>query len=1265
MPYDIFVSYSRRDNNRGQVSQLIGQIRDDCEQLTGDELRCFFDLEEIRSMDDWRHRILGGLRESKIFLLILSPAYLASDYCQWEIVEFLKYEHSRAVQGQGVAQIYFVEIPDLDSPDSQQEATEWLAGVRRRNHIDLRPWYNDGAAALAQDDVRERLADLERSISHRLTRLKRIVNAPGNLPAHNPRFVGRETEMERLHRAAGLGQYGILTAVQGVGGLGKTALAIQYAYAYADFYPGGRWMIGCAGRDDLAGAIRSLDVDLGVQFTDDEKTDDTRAARRILANMRERAEKGAAERAAEPNPPSARALIILDNVDAPDMLRPPQIDLVSGQNWLHVIATTRLDPGETGWDTDRHTHVPVDELPDDDALRLIESHQPDGRFQSETERDAAREIVGLLGGFTLAVEVVAVHLGERHGRLRCADLLTRLRRDGVDAIAKETRRSVNHVERLMSVTLAPTLELLSEPELEVLTTASLCPPDSVVLPWLRAVVAERYPELGRDAEPGYDDPWSSLVNHLIGLRLLQVIDWADDTITPRICRMHRVVLSAVRQRAQEEMTERRDSLLRVALDRAGFLKREWLEWTNRWEIEPLAQFAEHLSEVDSEDACRINRLAALCLDKIGLHRAAVPILRMVLESREQSLGSDHPDTLSIVNDLAAQLEKSGDYTSAEPLLRRALAARERLFGPYHRDTLTTVNNLAFLLQIKCDFPSAELLYRRALAGREQSLGIDDPDTLTSLNNLGTLLVSKGDLISAEPLLCQALNGRERTLGPEHPETLVVANNLAALFRRRGDLESAEALYRRAFEGSERALGSDHPMTLSKASNLALLLERKGDHKAAASLRQLALKASERVLGPDHPDTLTCVNCLADSLKNEGDVESALTLSWRVLRGRERVLGPDHPHTLDSASAVALLLQRKGSYDQSEDLNRRALEGRERVLGRDHPDTLTSVNNLAYVLQCKRHYDAAELLLRRGLADSERVLGPDHAHTLTFVHNLAHMLQSKGVYGLAESLYRRAAEGRGRVLGVDHPDTLTSVHNLAHVLQYRGELDSAEPLYRRALEGNERVLGPDHPDTHTVAQNFAGLLEKMGRHAESTELRRKRIAILAAKPETPPLTLRHLALDSYKVEDYETAEGLLVRVLNADFEVPGTRCHLARVCLINNNDTEAALHAEEAWRRVAEAPPYIVGRILWFKTLFALLNSAPSDPFVGRLKMVMQSDDAHLGWDMARVLEHLKPRLPADQHAFLAALIAALSDQANGGALDQFEWWRNAIPQPIT
>ena len=208
-------------------------------------------------------------------------------------------------------------IPGLDTPDFNQRRPEWVTRIRRRNHVDLRPWYDEGAAALRQSDVRKRLDDLRRSLADRLSRLRRIADAPGNLLAHNPRWVGRGEEMGRLHEAAGLGAFGVLTAVQGVGGMGKTALAIQYAYSYADFYPGGRWMIGCARQTSVAAAVRSLNSAVWALGSARKRKLTTCTATRVLSVLQDRAEKGAAARAGERHPPGPRACFILDNVDDP------------------------------------------------------------------------------------------------------------------------------------------------------------------------------------------------------------------------------------------------------------------------------------------------------------------------------------------------------------------------------------------------------------------------------------------------------------------------------------------------------------------------------------------------------------------------------------------------------------------------------------------------------------------------------------------------------------------------------------------------------------------------------------------------------------------------------------------------------------------------------------------------------------------------------------------------------------------------------------
>ena len=895
MPYDLFISYSRRDNTDGRVTELVERIADDYRQFSGEELPYFFDKHDIHGMDDWRHTILDGLKQSHLFLLVLSPDYLKSPYCEWEIVEYLKYESARAVLGEGVAPIYFVTIPGLDEPGFEQRAAAWFARVRRRQHFDLRPWFDAGRQALESQDVRTRLDDLERSLRTRLSRLRRIASAPGNLPAHNPRFVGREAEMRGLHEAAGLGQLGVISAVHGIGGLGKTALAIQYAFAYADFYPGGRWLIGCAGMPGLAAAIRTLDADLGVEFTDAEKLDDTRAAKRILQTLQERSERGAAARAGEPNPPQPRALLILDNVDDARLLHPPHTDLLSGRTWLHVLATTRLGPKELSPDDVRHRLLAVDELPADDALRLIESYQPQGRFASDDERAAAREIVTLLQGFTLAVEVVAVHLAERGGQLTCAALRDRLEAEGLtglENIAGLTTRGIPHVERLVTVTLAPTLAALSAPESFVLALAALLPPDHVPLPWLRAVAAATFPDLGQDAPPGYDDPWLTMVNHLISLRLLQVVELADDGRTPRLCRVHRLVQEVVKKTRPDDLAARERALLDHIRARALFLWDGWVHHEHRWELAPLTACADHWLERDGDDGpwlatrwparCSISATsrppsastAAPSSERVpttpttqrtsttwrrcsghqppGRGRAAVPAgagdRRGVVRPRPPRR-RQRPQQPGVV---AAGHQPPGRGRAAVPAGAGDLEAS---YGPDHPAVATALNNLAALLRATNRLAEAEPLYRRALAIDEASYGPDHPDVAIAPQQPGVVASGHQPPGRGRAAVPAGAGDRRGVVRPRPPRRRHRPQQPGGVARATNRLAEAEPLYRRALAIDEASYGPDHPDVAIRLNNLAVLLQATNRLAEAEPLYRRAVEILLKfthATGHEHP-----------------------------------------------------------------------------------------------------------------------------------------------------------------------------------------------------------------------------------------------------------------------------------------------------------------------------------------------------------------------------------------------------------------------------
>jgi hypothetical protein len=117
--------------------------------------------------------------------------------------------------------------------------------------------------------------------------------------------------------------------------------------------------------------------------------------------------------------------------------------------------------------------------------------------------------------------------------------------EGLDAAAGQSTEAVLHGEKSLSATLKPTLERLSAAERLALEFAALLPPDQVALPWLRALVAKTFPEMEHDAEPGYPDPWKTLLRGLLSQRLMQATDVVDEEGQPRVVRVHRLVQQLV------------------------------------------------------------------------------------------------------------------------------------------------------------------------------------------------------------------------------------------------------------------------------------------------------------------------------------------------------------------------------------------------------------------------------------------------------------------------------------------------------------------------------------------------------------------------------------------------------------------------------------------------------------------------------------------------------------------------------------------------
>ncbi|KAN0070729.1 hypothetical protein V8E54_010894 [Elaphomyces granulatus] len=467
---------------------------------------------------------------------------------------------------------------------------------------------------------------------------------------------------------------------------------------------------------------------------------------------------------------------------------------------------------------------------------------------------------------------------------------------------------------------------------------------------------------------------------------------------------------------------------------------------------------------DKRDREDLVQRVAKCLCSDGRYDQAGALFKEVLENKSKRLKNDDEEMLDSMAWMASTYEKQGQWTEAEKLNVQVLEARKTVLGPEHPDTLTTMNELAVTYENQGRWTEAEKLNVQVLKARKTVLGPEHPDTLASMHNLALTYRHQGRWTEAEKLLVQVMETWKTVLGPEHPDTLISMGNLASTYRDQGRWTEAEKLQVLVMETRKTVLGPEHPDTLTSMNNLALTYGDQGRRTEAEKLQAQVMETWKTVLGPDHPNTLIIMDNLALTYWYQGRWTEAEKLQVQVLETWKTVLGPDHPDTLTSMHNLALTYRDQGRWTEAEKLQVQEMETSKTVLGPEHPDTLTSMNNLALIYRHQGRWTEAEKLQVQVLETRQTVLGPEHPATLTSMNNLALTYRDQGRWTEAEKLQVQAMETSKTVLGPDHPSTLKSMYNLSHTLKKLRRHDEALSMLQACLQLQNRRLGPSHPDT---------------------------------------------------------------------------------------------------------------------------------------------------------------------------------------------------------
>ena len=653
----------------------------------------------------------------------------------------------------------------------------------------------------------------------------------------NPLFVGREAELRTLARQlkeGGTAAIGQSLAVTGMGGQGKTQLAVELAYRVGPWFAGGVFWVSCAEPASIPDAVAACGTALYA-------TEAGFSARPLPERV---ALVGSAW--ASPLP----RLLIFDNCEDEAILD----DWAPKSGGCRLLLTAR----RLSWSPARGiAKVPLGRLARSESLTLLHQHRPDLRPDDPGVDAIADELADLPLALELAGSYLARYRHEPIGapgtyvaELTATDGLAHASLRIEDPQASGGFRSLTGHEKDIARTFEVSLRRLRPDDpadafaRELLARAAWLAPGEPIPHHLLRLCADVEVD---DAEASRR--FAEALNRLLDLALIERASGEGGEVV-----LHRLLAVFARSRMEQAEAARRAVEIAVGKEADRLLAQN--------DPTPFRDWATHLVAVAAAAARDrtepfINLLnVAGCYSRlIADFEASHAMLWEAAQRAEASLGPDHPQVARTLTNLGIVQHERGELAAAEASETRALAINEKAFGPDHLEVAITLGNLGNMQRERGELAAAEASHTRALAIKEKAFGPDHPQVAITLGNLGNVQRERGELAAAETSLTRALAIMKKAFGPDHPRVARTLTNLGIVQRQRGELAGAEASQTRALGIKEKAFGPDHPefaITLVNLGNVQRELGRTSDARANYARAVAVLSAR---LGDGHPNTV--------------------------------------------------------------------------------------------------------------------------------------------------------------------------------------------------------------------------------------------------------------------------------------------------------------------------------------------------------------------------------------------------------------------------
>ncbi|MBI1730461.1 tetratricopeptide repeat protein [Candidatus Acetothermia bacterium] len=823
-------------------------------------------------------------------------------------------------------------------------------------------------------------------------RKNRIVHIP--FRQKGDQVIGRDTSLAKVRdqltsgKPTAIGQTAIF---QGLGGLGKTQLAVEYAHRFKDEYPNG--VIWLNADQDIAAQLVGIAEEARWIAPLSEHKDKLSIAIHRLRSFSE-------------------CLVVFDNLVELKDIEPY---LPTTEANPHILVTGRNEqPG--------FISVPIDKLNPKDSYKLL-TQEVGKEPISEEEKKAVDEIIEKLDGLPLALEIAGAFV--RYRQLNWTEYAGLLETSLKIALPPQFLKGsfTKHDKDLYSTLKVSEKILEEEPKLaEILNLLTWSGSAPMGFPLMKDLIIHEDEAKLRNA-----------LSLGASLRLLQKHPDKESYA------IHRLVQEV--RREDLPLQKNKDWVNEVCKKSADWFqerREEYSELSNfEAEADHLRAWLDHSLELSLDHSCRLMWLQAYPPFHRGQYKDAMDWSKKAEEMYQANNMKDELIKAHLFNDMGVLKSELGDVRGSLEYKEQALRIRLNALGQNHADTAMALSNVGLTYGRLGDHKKELDFEAKALDIRRELLGEKHPDTATSLSNVGVTYGSLGDHKKALEFKEKALEIRRELFGEKHPDTAQSLSNVGSTYGELGDHKKALEYQEKALEIRRELLGEKHPDTATSLSNVGVTYGSLGDHKKALEYGEKALEIRRELFGEKHPDTTTSLSNVGSTYGELGDHKKALEYQEKALEITREALGEKHPRTATLLNNVGSTYGELGDHKKALEYQEKALEIAREVLGEKHPSTATSLNNVGWTYRALGDNKKALEYGEKALEIRREVLGEKHPDTIRSAILVASNLFTQNRGPMAVNLLDRFL----KVVERDHP-------GYASLVEAREEIRSNTPGFRR-------------------------------------------------------------------------------------------------------------------------------------------------------------------------------------------------------------------------